>query len=66
MQIDPWYVAPSHALLCQDVDSHDLLCTVQKNIDKIQGNLAELEAKLKHEQEKFKSYSANMQDAETR
>ncbi|CAK0785709.1 hypothetical protein CVIRNUC_008920 [Coccomyxa viridis] len=38
----------------------------QKNIDKIQGNLAELEAKLKHEQEKFKSYSANMQDAETR
>ena len=39
---------------------------MQKNIDKIQGNLAELEAKLTHEREKFKSYSANMQDAETR
>ena len=46
--------------------SHSLLCAVQRNIDKIQGNLAELEAKLKHEQEKFESYSANMQDAETR
>ena len=66
MQVDPWHATLSHALLSQDVVSHDLLCIVQKNIDKIQGNLAELEVKLKHEQEKFKSYSANMQDAETR
>ena len=66
MQDDPQCATLDHALLIRDMVSHSLLCAVQKNIDKIQGNLAELEAKLKHEQEKFRSYSANMQDAETR
>lgn len=39
---------------------------MQKNIDKIQSNLAELEARLKHEQAKFKNYNVDMQEAETR
>lgn len=41
-------------------------CHAQKNIDKIQSNLAELDAKLKHEQGKFKAYGADMQEAEAR
>ena len=44
----------------------DKQCDVQKNIDKIQSNLAELEARLKHEQAKFKNYNVDMQEAETR
>ena len=43
-----------------------MLCNVQKNIDKIQSNLAELDARLKHEQGKFKSYNGDMQEAESR
>ena len=46
---------------------HDMChCHAQKNIDKIQSNLAELDAKLKHEQGKFKAYGADMQEAEAR
>ncbi|BDA46592.1 Structural maintenance of chromosomes protein 4 [Coccomyxa sp. Obi] len=36
----------------------------QRNIDKIQSNLVELEAKLKHEQEKFQTYGQDLKDAE--
>lgn len=39
---------------------------MQKNIDKIQSNLAELDARLKHEHGKFKTYNADMQEAEAR
>ena len=42
------------------------MCNAQKNIDKIQSNLAELGTRLKHEQEKFKTYHVDMQEAETR
>jgi outer membrane murein-binding lipoprotein Lpp len=38
----------------------------QRNIDKITSNLAELEAKLKHEQEKFAAYNTDLQKAEQR
>ena len=39
---------------------------MQRNIDKIAGNLAELEAKLKHEQDKHAAYSADLKAAEER
>ena len=38
--------------------------SVQRNIDKIASNLVELEAKLKHEQEKFQTYGQDLKDAE--
>lgn len=47
-------------------DTTNMLCNVQKNIDKIQSNLAELNARLKHEQGKFKTYNVDMQEAEIR
>ena len=39
---------------------------MQRNIDKIAGNLAELEAKLKHEEDKHTAYSADLKAAEQR
>jgi outer membrane murein-binding lipoprotein Lpp len=39
------------------------LC-LQKNIDKIQSNLRELEAKLQHEQEKSVAYKEDLKTAE--
>ena len=41
-----------------------LAVSLQRNIDKIQSNLVELEAKLKHEQEKFQTYGQDLKDAE--
>lgn len=39
---------------------------LQRNIDKIAGNLAELEAKLKHEQDKHAAFSEDLKAAEER
>lgn len=39
---------------------------VQRNLDKIESNVAELEAKLKHEQDKFKTYNKDLKEAEKR
>lgn len=41
-----------------------LKCMVQRNLTKIEGNVGELEAKLKHEQEKFKTYNKDLKEAE--
>lgn len=41
-----------------------LHCMVQRNLTKIEGNVGELEAKLKHEQEKFKTYNKDLKEAE--
>ncbi|EIE19557.1 RecF/RecN/SMC protein [Coccomyxa subellipsoidea C-169] len=38
----------------------------QRNIDKIASNLVELEAKLKHEQDKFQTYGQDLKDAESK
>lgn len=37
---------------------------VQRNLTKIEGNVGELEAKLKHEQENFKTYDKDLKEAE--
>ncbi len=37
---------------------------VQRNLTKIEGNVGDLEAKLKHEQEKFKTYNKDLKEAE--
>lgn len=43
------------------------LCEVlQRNLNKIESNVVELEAKLKHEQEKFKTYNKDLKEAEKR
>lgn len=39
---------------------------MQRNLTKIEGNVRELEAKLKHEQDKFKTYSKDLKEAENR
>lgn len=39
---------------------------VQRNLTKIEGNVRELEAKLKHEQDKFKTYNKDLKEAENR
>lgn len=39
---------------------------LQRNLNKIESNVAELEAKLKHEQEKFKTYHKDLKEAEKR
>ena len=39
---------------------------MQRNLTKIEGNVRELEAKLKHEQDKFKSYNKDLKEAENR
>ena len=39
---------------------------LQRNLTKIEGNVSELEAKLKHEQEKFKTYNKDLKEAEKR
>ena len=41
-----------------------LNCMVQRNLTKVEGNVGELEAKLKHEQEKFKTYNKDLMEAE--
>lgn len=41
-----------------------LKCMVQRNLTKIEGTAGELEAKLKHEQEKFKTYNMDLKEAE--
>ncbi len=41
-----------------------LNCMVQRNLTKIEGNVGELEAKLKHEQEKFQTYNKDLKEAE--
>lgn len=43
-----------------------LSCVLQRNIDKIQSNLKELEAKLQHEREKSKTYNEELKIAETK
>ena len=43
------------------------LCELlQRNLNKIESNVVELEAKLKHEQEKFKTYNKDLKEAEKR
>lgn len=42
------------------------LIDVQRNLTKIEGNVRELEAKLKHEQDKFKTYNKDLKEAENR
>ena len=42
------------------------LVDVQRNLTKIEGNVRELEAKLKHEQDKFKTYNKDLKEAENR
>ena len=39
---------------------------LQRNLNKIESNVAELEGKLKHEQEKFKTYNTDLKEAEKR
>ena len=39
---------------------------MQRNLNKIEGNVKELEAKLKHEQDKFKTYNKDLKEAEKR
>ena len=39
---------------------------MQRNLTKIEGNVRELEAKLKHEQDKFKTYNKDLKEAEKR
>ncbi len=39
---------------------------LQRNLTKIEGNVTELEAKLKHEQDKFKMYNKDLKEAEKR
>jgi hypothetical protein len=41
-------------------------CHAQKNIDKIQSNLAELAARREHEQGKFKAFGEDLHEAEAR
>ena len=43
-----------------------LKTVLQRNLNKIESNVAELEAKLKHEQEKCKTYNKDRKGAETR
>ena len=39
---------------------------VQRNLTKIESNVTQLEAKLKHEQDKFKTYNKDLKEAEKR
>ena len=41
-------------------------CPVQRNLAKSEASVTELEAKLKHEQEKFQSYGEDLKQAEAR
>ena len=42
------------------------MCAVQRNLTKSEASITELEAKLKHEQEKFQSYGEDLEKAEAR
>lgn len=41
-------------------------CTLQKNVEKIEGNLAKLEERLAHEKEKFQEYDVELKQHEER
>ena len=43
-----------------------MVCAVQRNLAKSEASVTELEAKLKHEQEKFQSYGEDLKHAEAR
>ena len=39
-------------------------CPLQRNVDKIESNIRELEGKLAHEKEKYKEYDAVLKERE--
>ena len=55
-----------HHTLKHGVCELPALVDVQRNLTKIEGNVRELEAKLKHEQDKFKTYNKDLREAENR
>ena len=57
---------PWHARLTVSSGCSVFRKVLQRNLNKIESNVAELEGKLKHEQEKFKTYNKDLKEAEKR